>query len=295
MIYEYFQKYQKERNIFLPLSEIRERAAGKIDQYCSIFGYEPEDVANGNIFGPMYFDIDNPDIQKAYKDAQSLIETLRFYGLTDQDFQICFSGSKGFHVAILPVVMGVKPRPDLDKIYRKIAQWFSAQLTYKGIDPRVYERRRLWRVINSINSKSGLYKVQITGQESLDEILEKAKTPHLTMQKFPSLNDAVREWIPRASEEIKAEIEENTKRRKPKTTFHYDDPINPTVRSLIESGVDETNPGRNNTAFYIACYLRSKALSESEIEGHLQVFAENCRPPLEEHEVQSVIKSANRY
>lgn len=291
MIFEYFQKYQKERNIFLPLKEIREKATGKIDQYCSIFGYNPEDVANGDIYGPLYFDIDNSEISKAYTDAKCLIEILKFYGLTDGDFQICFSGCKGFHIVIHPEVMGVKPTPNLDKIYKKIATWFYAQLPYKSIDFKVYERRRLWRIINTINSKSGLYKIQINGSESLEEIMEKAKTQCEIVQKFPTRNETASTWLPRAQEELRQE-ESDSQRRRTISTVKFDDPINPSVKLLIDNGVGSGE--RNNTAFYLACYLKSKNFGESEIEEKLLSFATKCTPPMEENEIRSVIKSANR-
>lgn len=288
MIYEYYQKYQKERNIFLPLSEIKKKAEGKTDQYCSIFGYKPEDIMHGDIYAPLYFDVDNLDLTKAYHDAQNLISILNFYSLTNQDYKICFSGSKGFHITIYPEVLNLSPRPDLDKIFKHIAHWFYPQLTYNSLDFKVYERRRLWRIINTINGKTGLYKIEITRNENLKEILEKAKTPQPLILKNPIKNGVACEWLSRAISEME---EEKTQTKRFSTNSRvFEDPINSSIKELIKTGVAEGN--RNNTAFYLACYLNSKNLSQLDIENYLMEFGGNCNPPIHQQEINSVIKSA---
>lgn len=288
MIYEYYQKFQKTRDIFLPLSEIRKLSEGKIDQYCSIFGYDPEDIAHGVIYGPMYFDIDHEgNLAKAHQDMIMILKMLKFYGITDQDYQVSFSGSKGFHIIIYPQVFDIKPQKVLDRIYKKIAGWFSSELNSNTIDFKVYERRRIWRIVNTLNSKSNLNKIPITENDSVEAILELAKNPQPVIPKFPQKNDVLSGWVQRAINEL------NTyKPVRYQNTYRSNDlTISPQVRELIDNGVGQGN--RNQTAFYISCYLKSKGFSESEVLSYLETFASHCSPPYQDYtELKSTLRQA---
>lgn len=289
MIFEYFQKYQKERNIFLPLSEIKKRAEGKTDQYCSIFGYDPADVEHGVIFGPLYIDLDADEIKRAYSDVLVLLQIFQFYGLTDQDYQLCFSGRKGFHLIVYPQVLNIRPRIDLDRIFKRIAGWFNKQLPNKTIDFKVYERRRLWRIPNSINSKSNLFKIPILGDESIEEIVYKAKKPQAIPSKYPKENPVLATWIERALQEMKEDEQKTVSVYYPSS---FTSSINPSVMSLVENGVQIGS--RNDTAFYIACYLKSKGFSEAEVKNYISSFSARCKPAMAVFEIRSIIRSAFR-
>ena len=95
--------------------------------------------------------------------------------------QIYFSGSKGFHILVEPEVFGIEPRQNLNEQYKTIASELNKQTIYKTIDVRIYDRRRLFRFPNSINAKTGLYKVPIRQKDlrgiTIEKIQEYASEP----------------------------------------------------------------------------------------------------------------------
>ena len=110
---------------------------------------------------------------------------------------IAFTGAKGFCVGIPISVFGSEAQASVvfhqkcKVVAEKIANTVGAE-----IDPVVYDKVRLWRCPNTRNSKTGLFKIQLSHSEltelSLDEILEMAKTPR-------------QGWIPTASAMPEAE------------------------------------------------------------------------------------------
>jgi len=285
MIYEFYEKYQKKRNIFLPLNEALERAKGKTDVYSSIFGYNEENIETGDIYGPLYFDLDSEnDLKKAHDDTQTFLSILGFYGVTEQDYQLSFSGNKGFHLIIYPQVLNIKPAWNLDKFYKQIASWFLIDIPYKTLDMKVYERRRLWRIVNTKHGKSGLYKIPITGKEKLEQILKLAKVPQPIIKKTPKVNQVLKSWVKRAEKDL-----ERKDQREVFVNSETQD-INPRIMDLINLGISEGN--RNQTAFYINCYLKSKGIGQGEALAYVEKFAKNCTPQMSMKEVISTNRSA---
>lgn len=297
LIYEYGFATETgfARNVYLPLNDIVARAGSKADQYATIFGYtDPGDISNCPIYGPLYFDLDNEaEIAKAYTDTKVLLDTLKFYGLTDDDYQLAFSGCKGFHLIISPATLGIAPMVNLDKVYKRIAGWLNPQLPNKSIDFTVYERKRLWRLYGTKNSKSGLFKIPVTGQETIAQIQEMAKTPQAKPAKTPKLNNVFADWVSRALDEM--EEEEKARLARPQQTVVANKNIGDWVLDQINEGAEKGY--RNHRGFFIACYLSKKGFSESEIEQIIGDYAKNCTPvwgsePGEAIQIQKTIKSA---
>lgn len=98
---------------------------------------------------PIYADFDGPTAQRdAYEFA------VAFYNLFNAEALIYFSGSKGFHV-VLPVdIYGENCEAIVREVVRQLGAWQS-------LDTGMYKSRNMWRICNTINEKSGLYKIQI--------------------------------------------------------------------------------------------------------------------------------------
>jgi hypothetical protein len=103
------------------------------------------------------------------------------FGLTEDEIRVYFSGQKGFHVLIDPVVLGIQPDKELNKIYKFIMYYLEAQLGLKSIDRGIYSHGRMLRLVNSIHHKSGLFKVELYHTElkgNLEDVLDNlAKAP----------------------------------------------------------------------------------------------------------------------
>lgn len=178
-----------------------------VDSYRSIQSYsngKPSDTDLNELKQTMgiYFDIDSPDTlknNKSFKNTCSkTIQVANWLGyklhIHPEWFRYYFSGAKGFHIIVPTWVLGegFTDIPNLHITMKKIAQMAAQELTRNkltlseayektGIDPSVYDYRRLFRLTNSINSKSGLYKIRVDYKEikelSLKEIKELASKP----------------------------------------------------------------------------------------------------------------------
>ena len=127
-----------------------------VDCYATIFGFTPDFKkfvdATGSVEGysgptrawGVHIDMDGPT---AYNDVRELLTDVAVQSMA----QVFFSGSKGFHVhldtADEPAGIDVPER--VGAVCRKIAGRF------RSFDAGVYDRTRLWRIPNSLNSCGG--------------------------------------------------------------------------------------------------------------------------------------------
>jgi hypothetical protein len=109
-------------------------------------------------------DILSSTITSTYTDLMKVIEYFKKYlGLIDENFEIYFSGFKGFHLFIPNEVFNItEGRTDLVSIYKQIAQSLKKDLDLPTLDiGSIYSKRRMMRLPFSINAKSGLMKVPL--------------------------------------------------------------------------------------------------------------------------------------
>jgi len=166
-----------KRNIYVKENEIEKlrKQYGNVDVYQSIWRYEnhKEDEPTVKCVAPLYFDIDNPNLNVALEDTRKLIDKLDY---PENKVQIFFSGQKGFHVI-------VEEWTDNADALKKYAIMMKGT-EIKSIDTQIYDKRRLLRLSNSKHIKTGLYKIPLTIDEirrlSTDEIREIAKKPRYT-------------------------------------------------------------------------------------------------------------------
>lgn len=178
---------------------------GLVDVYHSIY-WHSEDLpryaeANQSISGydqackasVLHFDFDcKEDPQKALEDVRSFLERVCIgYDVLIDAVQIWFTGNKGFSVFVKDQSIlnspGAVDIPDrIKKICSEIAEGFNS------FDHTPYDRCRIWRMPNTINSKSGLYKIPILAGEvftlNIDQIRARARNQR-------SMQDAIQEFL----------------------------------------------------------------------------------------------------
>ena len=246
---------------------------GPLDIYTSVFKYESEDISASKLEAGLYFDIDNGDnLDAAYEDLLALIAILKSQGIERESFNVWFSGFKGFHLTIPFNAMGIEPAKDLPQVYKKIALELNQLLPNKNIDFTVYESKRLWRFPNTINSKSGLYKIQVANDiQTLEKIKELAKTSQ-DISLFKTIpNKILALWVDRARREI-----EEASRPKPVAQRFHSAGIGYDATKVLAEG--KASPGRNQSCFWLACYLKSKGYSLPEVTTQLLEWGERCIP-----------------
>lgn len=158
------------------------------DIFTSVFKYDDQEIRKAKQTGPLYFDLDG---QYAQSDLSALIDFITQHKCPLSSVQIYYSGSKGFHLEIPFEALSIEADQKLNKIYEIITKEIKSIIHGPSVDTNIYDAVRLWRLPNSINSKSGLYKIPLTLEEielQLNDIRELAKTPRPEF-KYPDIEE----------------------------------------------------------------------------------------------------------
>lgn len=157
---------------------------------------------------PLFFDIDaEGDLDKALLWARAMVEFfVTQLGLSKPAVRVWFSGSKGAHIIVDPVALGIEPSPALTADMKTVALELVRHLAAQGagdttIDRAVYSLPRMLRVPDQVNPKSGLFKIELRHQElfqlTADEIMDLARQPRGSLW---SADDLPSEPVPVAAE-----------------------------------------------------------------------------------------------
>lgn len=173
------------------------------DWYRSLFTFGPEakdhfskggSIAGYN--GPAYtnnlvFDLDSADLENARKDVVKLLSRLAVeVGLGKEGIahhvRVYFSGNKGFHVFV-KTERQFNPE-ELKDYCKTIANDLSS------FDPKIYNTTRCFRIANTLNQKSGLYKIPVSfdlvkDKDGVAKIKELAKNPQEALDTTTPLKD----------------------------------------------------------------------------------------------------------
>lgn len=266
------------------------------DWYTSLYYFGPEakehfDKQDGSIKGydgPAYtdklvFDFDSKeDIEIARKDAVETLNILNStYGIPEDAMRAYFSGNKGFHVE---VYTNNKYTPDEVKaICTNIAGHLSS------FDTVIYNTTRPFRLNNTINLKSNLYKIELELADlqelTIDQIRAKAKVPiKLGFSPVPTSNTKALDVLKDAAK-LKPVVGTYTGKDiagiRGLDTINYDACPKPMPRCLyaLSHGVMQSGGGERNALFLrLAAYYRGQGMTKqvalSTLEG---VAAENAK------------------
>lgn len=157
---------------------------------------------------PLYFDIDaEGDLNKALLWARTLVEFfITQLGLPEPAVRVWFSGSKGAHILVNPVALGIEPSATLTADMKTVALELVWHLAAQGatdmnIDRAVYSLPRMLRLPDQINPKSGLLKIELRHQElfrlTTDEVIDLARQPRGSLW---SADDLPNEPVPAAAQ-----------------------------------------------------------------------------------------------
>ena len=289
------------RNHFIEIGQLRNHIKDYDgDVYSTIYRYDSKDQNTANFIAPLYLDLDIDDIEHNFlKIKQDLALVLRrlktvFY-LSDKDIELYFSGSKGFHILVHHNVFGFQPSRDIHKQYKKVAVDLKTYTVNKTVDTKIYDNKRLFRIPNTINHKTGLYKVAISyekvkSMESFDELktyASKPKTSKPRIYKFnPKAREAFDELIERIDTEEKAKI--NTKLAK---EFIQKRELLPCVQYILKNGCGKGQ--RNNTTVALANSLFQIGKDFDEVLEIITYWnAEKNEEPLDQAEIRTTVMSA---
>lgn len=142
------------------------KRSGGVDCYMSLNVY-PDFEAEPSHYD-LGFDFDSGDVVESARDAYCLSGFFRGTGIPHRIF---FSGSKGFHIVIPHQLTGIAPRVDGGHVMKLFCADLTATLALSTLDNTIHGKKRMWRITNTLNSKSGLYKIEIS-KEALGSVVE---------------------------------------------------------------------------------------------------------------------------
>lgn len=268
------------------------------DAYSTVYLYETDDIDNCLLYAPIYLDLDidlkdDGDFRRVVRDTLITITCIEEeLNVPSEYIRIFFSGSKGFHIMIDPIVFGIDPDKDLNDKYKKVATRLNRQTMYKSIDTGIYDRKRLFRLPNSINSKTGLYKVPIDietlRRADYEFIKDYASSPkELEVSEVTFVPEAKRAY----ERLLLVERMKESRKRTPRSIIPFErKELLPCVEKLIEEGVGKG--GRNNACVAIASSVVQSGVDREETVDILLNWNENNDPPLPESEVVRTVYSA---
>jgi archaellum biogenesis ATPase FlaH len=111
---------------------------------------------------PIDIDIDKNTDEYVLAKAREVVEKFYSLGLKEHNLAIYYSG-RGYHLEIPNSVFGFQPSDDLPQRLGK-----TIEHIYADLDMMPYIRNHMIRCENTINSKSGLYKVRLSHTELFD-------------------------------------------------------------------------------------------------------------------------------
>ena len=117
---------------------------------------------------PVFFDMDAPDLEEARRNTLMACDLMMDrWDVSMSSLDIFFSGAKGFHLLIPLEVFNGFSSSHLMRLCRSLARRLMKE-GVQHIDLGVYQPARLLRLVNSINSKTGLCKVPLEYKELRD-------------------------------------------------------------------------------------------------------------------------------
>ena len=233
---------------------------------------------DGIVF-PKIFPIDidcGGDLESSLKVCREITGTLvHVFDIDRNSFRIFYSGSKGYHIEIPSSLFDITPatQKEMCRMLKSIALKL-----HDNVDDKIYKPNMLWRIANTINSKSGLYKVQIHYNElhslSTSKIQEIAKSP-----RFLEYVDCI-EWV--SDDTLKemwthtlVEVEKPRIGRQNTVSFTSDKPLE------VPNGVLKGN--RNEKCFEIALNCRSREYRIEDAKELILKWNLKNIPPVKNH------------
>ena len=194
------------RNLIVDVGDVIETTSRYQEVYTSIFRYSADlgEYMKRNTHGGkpsiagydgaidshfLFLDIDSKEPEISHDVARKLVSFFcDEWDMPERGLNIAFSGSKGYHIGVDTRVFGeLQPSEALHRLHAELRSEIVSLAGIREvyvIDQTICDKTRLWRLVNTRHSKSGLYKVQLEVDElfrlSVEAIKELAQTPRPT-------------------------------------------------------------------------------------------------------------------
>lgn len=297
------------RNYFIKNDESFENKKSKYINECDykdvfqcLYEYETNDYDTCKIISDVYFDFDAPKLDEEHYNRTAFEVRLAYnyltlyVGVPKEYIRLYFTGNKGFHIVIPYQIFNISPSITLNEDIKAFILYLKEECNLTQIDRSIYDRKRLFRIPNTINTKSNLYKVPITIEQvyafKLKNIITYASTPQ-----YISYTEKEPEVVPKAAQFYQSVLT-RTIHKKP---LHIGPimvpqngevrPLLPCAERLIEEGVEKG--ARNNALVILSSSLIQSGISPEEAYEIITEWNESkVNPPLDDRELQTTFNSA---
>jgi KaiC/GvpD/RAD55 family RecA-like ATPase len=274
---------------------------GKTDCFRTVYRYPDEFKkhfeANKTVAGysgPVYadffpIDIDDEDLGKAHETARRVLDRLAVnYDVDLQCLRCYFSGAKGFHIMIPARMFGCYASPKLPAAFKAMAAEILEGIKY---DSSIYDAVRLFRLTNTKNSKTGLYKIPLYPAELLhsttEQILEWAREPRkIELVNECDKNEALSDLFAKCMQQV----QERQKQSRLSSGVVTAPPNSKLCYYRIMNGVEQGN--RDNCALRLAVYWHKQGLPGDMIYNLLLAWNKRNTPPLDDDDIAKAVRQA---
>jgi hypothetical protein len=159
---------KNDKPVFYEFNKIQEysKLHGNQGIYTSVFQYNKASIDNSTRLGSLYFDLDSSDLDASHTEVKNLYSYFKEF-MPENSIRVYFTGFKGFHIELEALTLGITPSNSLHEVFRYIANHLKSEMSLETIDFAVYDLRRMWRLPGSMHQKTGLYKNDLSSDESL--------------------------------------------------------------------------------------------------------------------------------
>lgn len=296
---------------------IKENSKQEYNLYLNLWEESVDGEFNPVYYAPLYIDIDTNSFELSKINTQQIVLYIsHLFQIPLDEIRIFFSGAKGFHILIDSRLFGNPQDSNMHNIYKDFILILKDRFNL-NLDTAIYDLRRVFRMINSINHKKKYHKIELTAKElftlTKEQILNKAKGlvtnfKHYIKSPIPAASAKMKDiifFIKTQHEKKKKELEERKIRQQQQL---QNGKINictfPCIQSLLNSVVYEGE--RHNALLIIGSYYKQLLLrqnpniSPNDLHARLDelIFLYNedhCSPSLDMREVNNAVRFALNY
>jgi hypothetical protein len=245
-----------------------------------VSAYKYEDAANKSedmlLYGHLYIDLDIDDLKDKSKETEAFekvredgIKAVSFLsaimGIDEEMIKIYYSGQKGLHIIVNAKILGVKPMPELNHVYKVIAKEIHKMSKHKTIDTGIYDNARLLSLPGVQHPVTGRYKIPLTFDElrtlSFDSVKKlarsKRKIAHKEARYNPKAYRIFQSYIVDWEKEKASQSRKSNKGFEKKMNF-----CPPCIESILNRPCP--NGFRNNTAAVLSSYFKQRGWSKKK-------------------------------
>lgn len=289
------------------------KSCGNTDVYECAYKYETADYNTCRLLGEPYLDFDIDNIETNYKRLVKAVKYAVNYiensmGIPGEQLKLYFSGHKGFHLIIPGELVGIEPSETLNEDFKNFALGMAflhagrnVQRTAKDIlDLGIYDRKRLFRIVNSINSKSKLRKVPVTIDQlyefSYEDMTKWAAGVHIELPRSFNFNMKAKrgyETIMEIGRDYVAKRDGVVRKHKSHKKVLKEGEILellPCTKNLLETGAIKGS--RNHALFALASSLIQSGYKPDDIYETVEEWNDRNEEPLSSREIQTTVNSA---